>query len=442
MNRLAEFYEFYVFEEVPKEQRSPGKAGWWRNIPRGKHASYTFARGILLVIDAALLVIAGLIGFTTQAPVSTIVSMELLYLGAGALLLLARTRKHFFSVVGIYLVVFGIGIILNLVFPGMWGSVYFYLLCTLVTYCFPPRWAIPFAAISIFTLITTHRLLQSFPHAYEGWTLTGALALACGLCWIGWVRRVQLLLVMKLHETQAMLREQMVRGEELAAERERTRIARDIHDVLSHSLAVLSIQVQAARHLLTRDPERLAAKLDDMAALIRESMTESRRVVGLLREKPPTFTEQGDLSASLRLIATTFNERTGIHCYIEESGTPHKMSLQQKETLELALREMLTNAHRHGAARTVWIMIQWQEASIILETRDDGVGANVTQPDILVRDEMSNRAGGHHGLQGMRERATALSGAVEAGPAESGGFLVSLKLPFEPSSEQAAWRGK
>jgi len=264
--------------------------------------------------------------------------------------------------------------------------------------------------------------------------LAFTLALACTLCWFGWTRRSQYLLVVRLHEVQEQLREQMVRSEELAAERERTRIARDIHDVLSHSLAVLSIQVQAARHLVTRDPGRLAAKLDDMATLIRESMTESRRVVGLLREKPPTPSRQDDLGADLRLMATTFNERTGISCRFEESGTPHTVSPQQRETLQLALREMLTNAHRHGAAQTVWITLQWRERGILLGVHDDGMRANAAHTDTFA-EEMGNGVGGHHGLQGMRERAAALGGEVEAGPAETGGYAVTLRLPCEQPSE-------
>lgn len=156
----------------------------------------------------------------------------------------------------------------------------------------------------------------------------------------------------------------------------------------------------------------------------------------------PTGTEQDDLSASLRLIATTFNERTGIHCRMEESGMPHKMSQEQKETLELALREMLTNAHRHGAAQTVWITLHWQKTTLILEARDDGAGANATPQSLLARDERSCGAGGHHGLQGMRERAESLGGEVAAGPMESLGFLVRLSLPFEPSNEKAARREK
>lgn len=460
MNRLAALYELTIFETVPQEQRA-GKAGWWSNAPRSQHIPYSFARAILLTIDAALLVAAGLIGFTTpvrifavklymllapsqHALLITIVGMELLYLGACALFLLARSCKRFFLVLGIYLVVIGLGMLLNLAFPDTWGDVALFLLCITALFRFPPAWSLPLAAVCILALITTNGSLPVFPvrPPDTGWTLSSSLALAGLLCGVGWSRRTQLLLILRLHQTQALLREQTIRAEELAAEQERTRIARDIHDVLSHSLSVLSIQIQAARHLLTRDPGRLAAKLDEMAALIRESITESRRVVGLLREQPPPSFGQDDLGARLRAIATTFNERTGIHCHVEESGPPHKVSPQQRETLELAVREMLTNAHRHGAAQTVWITVQWKEASIILETQDDGVGASGTRSRMSGDDETSNGAGGHHGLQGMRERAAALGGEIEAGPTISGGFLASLRLPYEPSSEKAARREK
>jgi signal transduction histidine kinase len=317
------------------------------------------------------------------------------------------------------------------------------MLCVILFYRFPLAWSLPLSGVCILSLVASDGALQLLLVRHPGnpGMLVFNLALAGGLCWFGWTRRTQYLLVMRLHEAQEQLRQQMLRSEELAAERERTRIARDIHDVLSHSLAVLSIQVQAARHLVTRDPERLAAKLEEMATLIRESITESRRVVGLLREQPPASSGQDDLAASLRSIATTFNERTGIHCRFEESGSPHKINPQQRETLQLALREMLTNAHRHGAAQTVWITSRWREASIILEVRDDGIGSSAAHPDTSAQ-ELSNGVGGHHGLQGMRERAEALGGQVEAGPAETGGFTVTLRLPYEPSGERAAKAGK
>jgi signal transduction histidine kinase len=398
---------------------------------------------MLLAADVGMVGVAVLMGITTHAAGSTIAGMELLFVSAYTLLLLARRDRRWWPGVGAYLAAIGLLSVLNLVFPGTWGSVGLYMLCVTVLYRFPLAWSLPVAGVCILALVVTDGALQSLLVQRPGnpGTLAFTLALAFGLCWLGWTRRTQYLLVMRLHEVQEQLREQMLRSEELAAERERTRIARDIHDVLSHSLAVLSIQVQAARQLVTRDPERLAAKLDDMATLIRESITESRRVVGLLREKPPMLSGQENLSASLRSIAATFNERTGIHSRFEESGMPFKVTPQQRETLQLALREMLTNAHRHGAAQTVEITLRWREASITLEVRDDGMAANAAPTDTYA-EEKGNGVGGHHGLQGMRERAAALGGEVEAGPGETGGFTVTLRLPVEQSGQRTAQKVK
>ncbi len=440
MNTLT---ELYIFEMVPKEQRALGRAGWWSNVPQGKHVPSAFARSMLLTTDVVMLSVAVWIGITTHAPAITLAGLELLFIGICVLLLLSRRWKRFLPVLGAYLAVVGLGINLNLVFAGMWGSVGLYVLCINALYRFPLPWSLPFAVVCILALIATDGTLPllSVQHVGNPEMLAFTLALAGTLCWFGWTRRTQYLLVVQLHAVQEQLRGQMVRGEELAAERERTRIARDLHDVLSHSLAVISIQVQAARQLVTRDPERLTAKLDEMATLIRESITESRRLVGLLREKPHTSSGYDDLGASLRSIAITFNERTGTRCRFEESGTPHTISPQQRETLHLALREMLTNAYRHGAAKTGWITLRWREASIILEMRDDGMAANAAHAD-TVAQEMSNGASGHHGLQGMRERATALGGEVEVGAEETGGFTVTLRLPYEQPGERSDRTGK
>jgi signal transduction histidine kinase len=431
MPTLAELYRLYIFEMLPREHRTLEKAKWWKNVQRGKQIPYAFARGFQITTDVAMLSILIGIGVTTHAPGITIVGMGSLLVAAYALLQLARIVRQFLLAFGAYLLVIALGSILNLLFPGMWGSVVFYILCIIVIYRFPPEWSLPLAIMCMLTLIITDGalglLLLQQPEM-----LALNLAVTGGLCWFGWTRRTQYLLVVRLHETQEQLREQMIHSEELATERERTRIARDIHDVLSHSLAVLSIQVQAARHLVTRDPERLKGKLDDMALLIRESIAESRHVVGLLREKPATPFAEDNLGASLRSIANTFNERTGIHCLIEENGTPHKAGQQQRETLQLALREMLTNAHRHGAAQTVWITWRWREASIILEVRDDGRNA-----DLEPEDEKADETHGQHGLQGIRERVAVLNGSVEAGPAETGGFIVTLRLPLEHLSNIA-----
>ncbi len=434
--------DFYIFETIPGEQRLPGKTAWWSGVQQGKPVSFAFARGFQIAANWAIVCIAVLIAVTTRAPATTIALIELLFVSIGALLLVSRILKQFFPVIVSYLLIIALCIILNLFFPGMWGSVGFYFLFTIMLHRIPPAWSLPLTGLSLLALLVSNGTLHLLPlqHPANGETLAFSLVITGGLCWLGWAQRAQYLLVIRLHETQEQLREQMARSEALAAEQERIRIARDIHDVLSHSLAVLSIQVQAARHLM-KDPERLAAKLDDMAALIHESIAESREVVGMLRERPLAPARQDDLSAGLRSIAHIFNERTGVSCHFAEHGTPHPVDTPQRETLHLALREMLTNAHRHGAARTVWITLEWQEAGIVLKVHDDGLGASAAQNETYA-DERRNGKGSHHGLQGMRERAGALGGQVEAGPAETGGFMVSLKLPCAPSGKKALREGR
>ncbi len=437
--------ELSLFEVVPKERRTLEQTTWWNSVQRGKPVPYPFGRGIRLASDVLLLSVAVLIVVTTHAPSGTIATMELLFLGIYAFLLTARMVKHILLAVGSCLAVIGLATMLNLFFSGTWGSVGLYSLCVILPYIFPLRWSLPLAGISILALSVTDGILRFLPVALPTPNNPGTsvfnLVLAFALCWFGWTMRTQYVLVVRLHEVQAQLQEQMQHKEELATERERTRIARDIHDVLSHSLAVLSIQVQAARHLLARDPERLATKLDEMASLIRESMTESRRVVGLLREKPAISTRLDHLETDLRSIATTFSERTGIHCRFAESGTPRPISPQQRETLSLALREMLTNAHRHGAAQTIWITLCWQEASIVLEADDDGMGTQATPTNPLA-EETDHSLDGHHGIQGMRERAAVLGGEVVTGLAHTGGFHIVLSLPFKPTSELSSKTGK
>lgn len=419
--------EDIIFEMIPKGQTAFKQAGWWLGVQPGKQVPYAFARGFRLASDLILLSVAIIIGVTTKASGGTLVAMELLFIGMFAFLLVARVFKQILPIFGFYFVIVGLAIILNLAFPGTWGRMGLYSLCVVMLYRFPLRWSLPLAVGCILVLIATEGAwqFQPFPQPENSGVLAFNLLVAASLCWFGWTLRTQCLLVMRLHEVQAELREQMVHSEELATERERTRIARDIHDVLSHSLVVLSIQVQAARQLLKRDPERLGTKLDDMMLLIRESVTESRRVVGLLREKPIITSGSADLTVSLQSIAATFNERTGIHCHFDESGTPHQLNSHQQETLQLALREMLTNSHRHGEAQAAYITLRWREASLILTVCDDG------KVKILPDDNPNYLASEHHGLQGMRERVTALGGEVEAGLAQTGGFTTTLRLPFD-----------
>jgi signal transduction histidine kinase len=320
-------------------------------------------------------------------------------------------------------------VLLNVLFPGNWGNFGLLALCGYSCYRLPLRWAWTVVAASCIALAGTNGLNTLFlaQHLNGSSPLVTPLLIAAFLCWTGWARRSRDMLVLELQEVQEQLRREMAHTEQLAATRERTRIARDMHDVLAHSLTMLSVQVQAARQLLHQHPERLAAKLDDIATLLRESIAESRRVVGLLRETATSSTSNGSVGARLLGVIDRFGERTGIRGAFEEQGTPQHVSDKQAETLQYALQEALTNAHRHGAAQSVWAELRWDDAQVSLLVRDDGQGTDATQ-------QHGEDNGGHHGLQGMRERATALGGELSAASHTDGGFQVFLTLPLEKNS--------
>jgi len=241
-------------------------------------------------------------------------------------------------------------------------------------------------------------------------------------------QRSRHLLINRLEQAQEQLRDEMGRTAELAAARERARIARDVHDVLAHSLTVLSVQTQALRQLVRDNPERAAALLDQMAEVLRESQVESRQIVGLLREAIPEDDSATHIAASLRVMAERFAERTGMRCTLHESGKPAHLSTQHVEALRFALLEALTNAYRHGKAPHAEADIVWENASVRLSVRNDGVGVAPTA---------ANRGTGN-GLRGMRERAEALGGSVEVGPQpDSGGFAISLTLPLLVGQSEA-----
>jgi signal transduction histidine kinase len=383
------------------------------------------------LIGYGVCVIVGVL-FAIQAPRSragavggteTLFALSLVALAA---LELGTNRRLIVLAAGATL---ALGGLLSLTFASGLGNVTLWFLTFVVAYRLPRRWSLPILAVAAFVFIVTgvlHALLQRPPGALmDVW---GGLALLALLAWISGQQRARSSLILRLQASQAQLRAQMERAEELAAARERARIARDMHDVLAHSLTVLSIQAQAAREVVTADPERAAAMLDEIAGILRESLAESRRLVGLLREAERTGSRDSPLGVRLLALADRFSARTGVRCSLSESGEPRLLSEDQESALQFALQEALTNAYRHGAAQHVWAEVAWQPEAVTLSVRDDGTGSATDMGTGQAAAEAER--GGGNGLRGMRERAGALGGAVTAGPREEGGFAVSMTLPL------------
>lgn len=424
---MATPWNLTIFDTRPVDKLQSGARGPFAGVVVPGQTPQAFTLSTLLIVDSVSLIWGFLTVLSLRAvPLQTIIWSVALFLLSLLLLLFARSATSFPATLAYYAAVFGLSLLLNLLFPGNWGDFGLLALCGFVLYRFPLHWSCPIAALSLAGLAENHNLNDVLltRHVGSNSQLITLLAIAACLCLVGWLRRVQHLQVIRLQEMQRQLWEQMKRAEELAATRERVRIARDMHDVLAHSLTVLSIQVQAARQLVHQQPDLLSKKLEDMAALLRESIAESRRTVGLLRGTVSPALSHGIISTQLQAVVDRFSERTGIHSAFEEKGIPQHISGKQGETLQYALQEALTNAHRHGAASHIWVELRWQESRVTLHVRDDGQGQSELQPQDTTRP-------GHHGLQGMRERASALGGMFQAGPQPESGFAVTLSLPCE-----------
>jgi len=201
---------------------------------------------------------------------------------------------------------------------------------------------------------------------------------------------------------------------EAAKVEERTRLARDIHDVLAHSLTALIVQLDSARMLLTeeRASEEAVGSVLRARHLAQEGLDETRRAVGTLR---------GDRVPGARMLAglvKDFERDSGLECDYSVDGEPVELPSPSQLALYRTAQEALTNVRRHAPANRVQVHLRYATGGAEL-TVDDFGDAPAPTP---------NGAGEGYGLEGMRERAELLGGSLEAGPRDTG-FRVRLWLP-------------
>ena len=206
---------------------------------------------------------------------------------------------------------------------------------------------------------------------------------------------------------------------------ERLRIARELHDVVAHSISVMTIQAGAARLLLDEGPERAEEPLLRVEETGRETLSEMRRLLGVLRQDEPN----GKLEARPSL-----EHLDALLAQYREAGLPVELLVEGEERtlpqgLDLAayrvVQEALTNTLKHAAGATAVVRVAYHRESLELTVTDTGDG-RAPAPRPAPRWER-----GGHGLVGMRERAEIYGGRLEAGPGPDGGFVVSARFPLE-----------
>jgi signal transduction histidine kinase len=222
------------------------------------------------------------------------------------------------------------------------------------------------------------------------------------------------------------LREQQAEAERLLIELERTRdaearaamlaerqrLAREIHDVLAHSLSGLVLQLEGAR-LLARDgrvSSQLALAVDRAHRLATSGLDEARRAIGMLRDDELPGPER------VPALAYEFEHDTGVPCRTVVTGTELTLDAEARISVYRVAQEALTNVRKHAAPERVEVTLAYEPAGARLTVEDFG----------SVRRDAGG--GGGYGLAGMRERADLIGGALDAGPTESG-FRVDLWVP-------------
>jgi signal transduction histidine kinase len=206
--------------------------------------------------------------------------------------------------------------------------------------------------------------------------------------------------------------------QEAAATRERERIAREMHDILAHSMSLVVVQAEAGPIVVRSDPDRAEEVFDDISATAREALTQLRRTLTLLRSSEPERQPQPGIEGLAPLVASV--RRAGLATSLEEHGERRPVAADLALTAYRIVQESLTNTLRHAQADTVSVRLEWLDTALKLEIRDDGRGP---------ADD--GRPGGR-GLVGMRERVSAAGGELTCGRGPDGvGYWVAASLPLQ-----------
>jgi signal transduction histidine kinase len=307
----------------------------------------------------------------------------------------------------------------------------------------PPYLALAFAIVSA---IVRGARGWAWISVSAAWIVTLAVAIVLGLN-VSPPRIVAvtfgILIVLGIGEGLRTRREQFSEISRRIAERklsevqaERVRIARELHDVLAHSLSQINVQAGVGLHLMDKQPERAREALASIKETSKTALHEVRSVLGILRA-------EGDADPSAPLLPEPDLSRLhGLVASIAAQGMAvdlrNTISADAPAAVQLALyriaQESLTNVLRHARASAVTVVASETDGWFALEITDNGIGSPPPRQDsggrgLLGMHEPPRQDSGGRGLLGMHERADLLGGSLTAGPLEGGGFRVSARIP-------------
>jgi signal transduction histidine kinase len=222
----------------------------------------------------------------------------------------------------------------------------------------------------------------------------------------------------KLDRQARLLEEQQEALQRQAVRAERDRIARELHDVIAHTVSVMTVQAGAARLLLDETPERAVGPLLSVEETGRQALAEIRRLFGVLREDSGeiAFEPQPGVGSLEALLARA--RRAGLPVELAVLGRPAALPPGVDLAAYRVVQEALTNTLRHAGPTSARVAVRYDDDALVLQIVDGGRGGRP-----------GNCTG--QGLIGMRERVALYGGELQAGPRAEGGFSVRVRLPVE-----------
>jgi len=240
---------------------------------------------------------------------------------------------------------------------------------------------------------------------------------------IGDYLRTRRAYVAQLEERAARLERERDQDRRLAADEERTRIARELHDVVAHDVSVIAIQAGAARAVQLSKPEAAAKALGLIETTARETLIELNRLLGVLRSSngaTPDRSPQPGIDQLPGLVEELRAAGLEVDARVDGAAQPLPPALDL--SAYRILQEATTNVLKHARAHRVDIRIHYSATMLALDVRDDGAGGGADPA-----------ASSGHGLIGMRERVALFGGKLHAGRNLAGGFSVHARLPLQPT---------
>jgi signal transduction histidine kinase len=285
-------------------------------------------------------------------------------------------------------------------------------------YTRPPRTYLGLAMLVISMLAVS---------VYEGLEpsdLAAALVFLVGPWTVGRVAQQRSELAAEAHLRADRLERERDMQTRLAVAEERTRIARELHDIVSHSISVVAIQTQAVRRRLLPDQEREAADLTAVEATAREALAEMRRLFGVLRAEgeDASLSPQPGLAELHRLVMTANSPELAVRLSVH--GEPYPLPPGLDLAAYRIAQEGLTNALRHSRGSAVEVEVRYEPQHVEVAVTDNGEGMGSS----------AREQGQGNGLVGIRERAALYRGTVTLAPNPSGGTRLVARLPVREAA--------